>query len=305
MSKQRIKLYRLDVGLNTSADERSGFPGVYQILQNVRLSAGPASVRKGMKRVAVIAPTSTADIVDFDGSGVTVQAQALGAPDVWPLGTVWTVEFLCQADTLAGDIYILGDAVNGTRFSLRIKQTSSNTIVASTRDSGLTTVTLTSAASYPTGAIVAGQVVRNGTSLTMRINNATEVTGTMSALVGDTQVPAIGVLNGGNFYDGRIEWVRGFSVAKTNQNDCWNRLVNPRAPDVIFDYVTSIDAGTGYVLDRSRFENHMDVAGTPATTSTLLGNLPVPIQSLSGMLSRAGSRKLVAVARGLTYTGSY
>lgn len=310
MSKERIKLYRLDAGLNTTTAEQSGFPGVYTVVQNVRLAQGPAMVRKGMKRLAVIPNDSTATIYDFDGTNDTVTANVILDPlaEVWPLpGTRWTVEFICQADTLSADSYILANSSSSTVYGLRIKQTSSNTIVATVQDSAAAVTTLTSAASFGTGVVVAGQIVRDGASLTMRLNNATEVTGTMDATnICRTQNPSFGSQNGANYYDGRIEWVRGFNVAKSNMNDCWTRLNNPRAPDVLFDYVMEPDAGTGYVLDRSRYENHGDIAGSPTTTSTLLGNPPMMVQSMAGVVSKSGgTRKLVVTAHGISYTGSY
>ena len=304
--KERLKLYRTR-GLNTSQSEQSGSPGTYRVYQNARTSTGPTTVRDGMKRIASITAGSDANIIDFDGANdVVTFAGSTTWPEVWPLGTQWTVEFLCQADTLAADSYVFATHNSASVYGIRVKQTATGTIVADVQDSANVVVTLTSPASYGTGVVVAGQITRDGVSLTMRLNNSTAVTGTMSAtLLLRGQALGIGAQNTANFYDGRIEFVRGFNTVKTTQEMCWNRLVNPRAADVLFDYVTEIDAGTGFVLDRSRFENHGDIAGSPTTTSTLLGNNPAPVQGMGAMLDRNGRRRVIATVRGGTYSGIY
>lgn len=304
MSKQRPKFYA-PLGLNTTAAEHSSAPGVYPVAQNIRTSSGNSAVRTGMKRLVVIAPDDTAKIIDADGSNDKATTPYTPA-EVFPLGTQWTVEFLCQADTLSGDHYIIGDT--GASSALKIKQTSSNTFVATVTDSAVTSTSVTSGATATVGTVCAVMLTRNGATLSLYVNNAAAVTATMSAtnpLLGPHSALSFYANNNANFYDGRIEFFRAFKTVKTTQADGWYRLANPLAPDVICDYVFEIDAGTGYVLDRSRFENHLTVAGTPATTSTLLGHAPVPVQSIAPMLSRDSGRRVILTARGLVYSGTY
>ena len=293
-------MYR-PMGLSTTGAEQSGSPGHYEVETNVRLGRGVFDVRKGMKKLATIAPGNDAKIIDFDGANDSVIATYDANIHNLHAMAAWTIEGLCSADAIASErpIFFISGVIKVYQ-----DNTSGGRVVAEVIDSAAATVTL-----IVTGIVatdnVAWQVVCSGASLTLRANGGS-ATGTLAS--GTLATVSQNLINGkrtgpDTWYDGRIEWNRGFNVARSSQEYGWSRLVNPYAPDVLWDYVMEIDTGTGFVLDRSRYENHADIAGSPATSATLCGNPPVPVQSMAAMLDKKGARRVIVTARGLTYSG--
>lgn len=310
MPREKIPVYGFDEALQTTRAVQTTTPRGYETFLNARNSAGPAKVRKGKVKLATIAPGDDAKIIDFDGSNdlvtITYDARALG----WDSMPAFTLEGLVNVDSLASTRTIFArDSATASRRGLTIYQdsTSGGRVVCEVRDSAGTLAGTLAVTGISTSTNVAWMVTfatpvvtlyANGSSTSVSIATTYLGSGADNALVGQDNGNA-------NKYDGRQEFVRAFSYAKTSQADNWTRLVYPRADGVLFDYVMEIDAGTGFVLDRSQYENHADVTGSPTTSATLLGAPPVPIQALAPMIAKSGNRRLGIVARGLTYLGAY
>lgn len=289
----------LSTGLNTTRVEQTSEAPVLRVARNVRFDRGAALRRPGMVRLAQV--TSEMKGGNFDGSNDTLSFHA--DPRIWPLGTRWTVETLARAETISGTHTIFGGAGVNPGLRIQMDTTSSNRVVVSVRDSAGTTTTL-AVGSLSTGVVYAIQVVRDGASLTLRVNG-TETTGTMSATNAlDTQEGGVSILlggviggtSGGSLFDGDIDFVRVFSTAKTHQRDGYRRLLNPRADDVLVDIVTGPDAN-GCARDRSRYGNHAK-SSNPPTAATSIALNPAPIQGIAQRLKANGSRELVVVAGG-------
>lgn len=292
MATDKPQIVDMRTGLNTSVPDES-HDIAFRTFQDVRTDSGSAKRRNGHVRVLRLASTDA--IIDFDGTNDRVDTPA-SAP-IQTLGETFTLEWLCKADTLSGNHYVIGKSGAST-VGISVRQTSSNTMVVVVTDSGANTATLT-ATGITTSILAACQLVRSGANLTLTVNG-TAYTGTIASgtTVAFGGKAAFGTDNGATFYDGRIEFVRGFSVARTSQMDGWSRLLNPRAPSVLFDYVLN---ETTFVRDRSLYENSASVTGSPATTSSLLSNNPVPIQAIAQPQATDGTRKVYIVGAGVVY----
>lgn len=308
MSRGRVAIYQFTEGLQTTPSVQRSGPRGYETFQNVRNSTGPAAQRLGMKRVTGASAGSDASIIDFDGTNDYLTIAHDSRSTAFTSYSAFTISGLVQCDTLAAPGYIFSrdNATASLRdVTVYVDSTSGGRILADIRDSA-GTQTLLQVTGLAASTIIAWSVVRSGSTVTLYANGSSSAgtisNGTLAVtsdnlLIGATGGPA-------SFFNGRIEFVTGWNVARTSPVDGWSRLINPRALDVLFDYVTEIDSGTGYVLDRGRIENHADTAGSPTTTATLLGNPPVPVQCMAPILTRSNARRLIVVARGDVYTGT-
>jgi hypothetical protein len=149
-------------------------------------------------------------------------------------------------------------------------------MVATVTDSATTVTTLT-ATVVPAATKTRVQLVRDGANLFFRVNGVT-VTGTMSAtnLVQAGNPIVLGADNAATFYDGAIDFFRGWRTALTSQKYGFLRNPHPRGPSVMFDYVGSLDAN-GIMLDRGPYEMHGVASGTPASTRAPLAPNSDPV----------------------------
>ena len=289
-------LYDFGLGLQTSRVAHGAPMPWFSTFQNVRTNRGRRR-RQGMKRIAYVATTATC--FDFDGTDDSVKipydARTWGS-----LGTRFTVEWLENADTLSGTHYVLGRASGTQGLTISRASTASGTITVAVTDSAGTTTTLSATGVGGTGTLIAGQLVRDGATLTLKVNGTTVDTDTMSATLllraPSATKPTIGAHNDADFWNGKICFVRATKTAKPSQRDGWSRHLNPRADTVLFDYAMEADANN-YCLDRSTFGNHADVAGTPSTTTALSVN-PAAIQALALNTDSQLKRRLWAVVAG-------
>lgn len=277
-------------GLETTRDTSSSRLAWTQYL-NSRTAEDSDARRAGMVRLHRFAASSI--LVDFDGTNDVVPITTDSR--VVPFGTVFTLETLFQTDTIAASRVILGRAA-ASACGITITHTSSGTVTTVVEDSTGTTTTLTH-----TGIAIdipyAYQLVRNGASLTATINGTAQ-TGTMSATLSlRSGAQALGADNGGSHYNGRIDFLRLLRYAKTNQHDGWARLVNPRAPGVVFDYVLELDAN-GYVLDRGSMGLHSTTTGSPASNVAPLAVNPVPVLGIASNLDTNSAQKAYIRAAG-------
>lgn len=282
-------------GLNTSAGEYTSEPVLIEC-GGVRLDTGVIRRRPGCVRVASITHSGTT--IDADGVNDRVDL-TLTDTRIFPLGTKFTLETLFQVDDLSLDSFILGKS-SASSVGVTIKVTSAGVLTATVTDSGATTATLT-ISGITTGFTYPVVITRDGATVTMKISPASSNSGTIGAA---TTValgsPALYTDNGANWFNGRIGFFRGFKVVKPNMMDALSRLVNPRQPSCLFDFVMQPSAA-GLIYDRGPYELHAATSGSPATTSSLVENNPAPVQMIAASAAADGTRKGHLVAGGVSY----
>lgn len=293
MSKVYVREYKSNAGLSTTALSESEVP--FPVFQDVRSNKGAFERRAGMVRVARIATTATCcDMASASSQYIAIPYDAR----VWALGTRFTIEGLINADSIAATRYILGRA--GTSPGITVHYATNGDLVVNVWDNAATQTTVTYAGAGSAGTLIAWQFVRNGASLTLRVNNGTAATGTMSAtlpLRASTVDVQLGAHNSTDFFDGKYDRLTLYKSVKTTQAGNWSRLPNPRAPDVMADYCLEIDAN-GTVLDRSRFGNHGAAQGGATSAATSLAVNPARIQALQHVSDAQGVRRLWGCAEG-------
>lgn len=291
MSNTRSRYFR-PKGISTTKVATTGDVDDYQIVQDARGSRGVLERRRGMVRLANF--TTTATSADFDASNDDVDLTI--DTRIFPLGTVFTLEMLFNTDTISSNRTVLGGV--GATDAITVTHDTSEQVVVTIRDSAgtVTTVTFTG---ITTGTLCALQIVRDGASITCRLNGTTQ-TATMDASLSLLNAGyTVGSDNNSLFYDGKIDFIRIFNTARTSNVDGWCRLANPRAPDVMLDLILSPDSN-GTCTDRSRYENHRAANGGLSTTTCIAVN-PMPIQAIAPNTRRSGTRELIVVAGGLVY----
>lgn len=286
-------------GLETTRDANSSRLAWWKY-DNSRTAEDSDKRRAGYKRLYRFAAPSV--LMDFDGSTNFASLWGTDAR-VRPLGTVFTLEILFQTDTISADRVVLG-AEDVNTVGVVITHTSTSTVTTVVRDSAGTEVTLTHTG-IAAGTLCAYQLVRNGASLTATINGTAQ-TGTMSATLSldATGTQVLGKNNAGGSYDGRIDFLRVLRYAKTNQYDGWARLVDPRTPGVLVDYVIEPDAN-GYVLDRGPLGLHGVTTGSPATNVAPLAVNPMPVLGIASNLDKNFKRQAYVRVAGSIYPVSW
>ncbi len=251
-------------GLQTKAVEDGQPLPDFQVFANARVSYGTAAARKGMVRVA--RPSSGVESMDF----VAASSMQLAAPvdtRVWTLGQKWTLEVLVALDdkTLTNTVLYAGH----TTPSLVIDTSSSKWRVRHwDEDATLTTLT-TSADALESATSL--QIVRDGTSLLLRVDNGTETTGSVaSGKVSRTPVGDLRMCRGAStdYFDGDYDYIRLFSYARSAHPDSRMRLRDSRAAAVLANYEMLL-TDSMYVEDLSRFENTVGAFNSPTSTTAL------------------------------------
>jgi hypothetical protein len=293
--KDRVRNFTFDRGLQRPGQER---PDDFQVFQNVEHDGGGGvEARKGMVRLGRI--TNSLGIMDADGTNDRVNFPSHAA--LVPLGTVWTLETLFQADSLAADCFILGPQ-GASAAGITIKATTTETVVVTVTDSAATAVTLTFTG-VPVSTVCGLQVVRSGASLSGWLNGTT-VTASMHA----TNVLASGTYsaftnNGGDWMNGGIDYLRIWKAARTTQQDIYRRLLNPRNRNVLFDWVFN-EGSQSDVMDRGIYNAHGVSVGSPTWARTNLAVNPAPIVGMAYNVRRDGTKELVAATHGKFFNAS-
>lgn len=250
--------------------------------------------RLGKSRLYKFSAVST--IVDFDGSDDRI-ALNLTTSSVPTFGTRLTVKLLFVVDDISSDRFVIGRNAAATAW-FTVKQTTTETVVATVADSGGTTTSLTWTG-IEAGTKCALMVVRDGASLTGYLNGTTQ-TGSMSASNNfGTGVASLGSDNGGSFLNGAIDHLTILSTAETSQRDGWCRHMNPRAENVIADWIVTL-SGTR-VLDRGPYAAHLTATGSPASNRTPLALNPEPVMAIGSNLDRSGRAKTYCVVGDRVY----
>ncbi len=250
--------------------------------QNMRVDQGVAKRRAGMGRLA---RTSVAQYLIYDLDGAADYVQIPLVASVHTLKKLWTWETLAVADSYATNNKTLFGVAHAADYSLiAYFVVTTGAIEVKVQDSAGTVTTLTTGNVYATGTVCAIQVVRDGTSLKLRVNGILEDSDTMADL--DCKLPGgdlyIGRNNTFTGFDGRIAYNRCEKVAKVDQRGGLYRLHDPRNPITLWDYLMFSDmtAGTERVDDRSANENHGTAVSLGAAATA---DLTVPTQPCTGI----------------------
>ena len=263
--------------LNTTADE-NGLPlGDCVDLLNVDLSQGGVGRRGGMQRLGRATDARLA--LDLNGTTqiITVPVNAV----IHTLRKEWTVRAVVQPDTVAAARTVLG-FLHATNFPIQIQFTATAKVEVKVTDSASAVTTMTGTTTLVGGTTYVVEVVRIGTALTVYLNGASEVTGTMADL--DCIAPGgnmtFGRNNTGEFFDGKFDYCTAYSSSSPLRDEGMLRCTDPKAEHVLWDYWTEV-----FTLDRiedgSRFENHGIVTNgtstaTALTVPTMRTNLMAP-----------------------------
>ena len=285
-------------GINTRAPS-TGLPLLECVdLREFRVVGKDLVQRKGMVRVNQMTGNQTA--LTFTAASSMALSNAVDSR-VWKLGLYWTVEVAFQLTSASGTQGLV--TAGHTTPSLMLDVTGGS-IRCRAWDSAGTATTITVGTASTSVATV--QVTRSGATLSTRLNNATAVTGSMSAtLLGRTPVGDLRVMqdDGSNFGGGVFDKLDVFSIVKTDHNDRLVRLAAPRAGHVLASYDMNLEAGP-LVYDRSRYGNHLIAANTPVEATSLCWN-PAPVRGLSMMNDPSVNRKtLLVMAGGANYVAN-
>lgn len=286
----------------TRLERNEDYPALRRVL-NGRVDSGGYVRRGGM--VALTKTSNTGAVITFDGTndaiGITHDSRA------WALSSIpeWTIEGLCNPTNYSATRTILArntSTANDVDLRIYMDSTSSGRIVVELKDDGGTTTTI-AVTGIAAGTLTHWRLTKAATGTYTLTANGTSATGTLTSgvLKANTADPlAIGRANGGGlFFIGPIEFVRGFKGVRVGHFDSRSRLLDPRADDVLFDYVCEVDANN-YCLDRSRFGNHGAVTGSPATTASIAHN-HAPILGMGYHIDQQGRRRLVYQAGSVVY----
>lgn len=285
-------------GLETTRDTNSSRLA-WTKYDNSRTAEDSDERRAGYKRLYRFAASSV--LMDFDGTNDFVSLWTTDSR-VAGFGTVFTLETLFQTDDISAARVVLGRA-GASACGVTITHTTSSTVTTTVEDSAGTTTTLTHTG-IAAGTLCAYQLVRDGATLTAKINGTSQ-TGTMSATLSlRSAAQVIGADNAGSFYDGRIDFIRVLRYAKTNQYDGWARLVDPRTPGVLVDYVVEPDAN-GHVMDRGALGIHGVTSGSPATDVAPLAVNPMPVLGIASNLDKNFKRQAYIRVAGTIYPVSW
>lgn len=282
-------------GLNTRANAYGMAPLECPVFDELSVKGKDAVRRDGWAKVATLTGNLKAlGFVAADSEYVLVPSCD---PRVWAMGTQFTIECCVQLTATTDDQAVFYAGHTTPAMAL-------DTLSGSWRwrvwDSAgtLTTVTVGTA----TTSVQTIQLMRDGASLTSRLDNTTAGTGTMSATlstrtpVGDLRIAR----NGGTTYlGGTIDYIRAFGKVKADHNDRLVRCVDPCASYVLCDYDGNLDANNVY-YDRSTYENHGTATNGPTETTSLC-RAHAPIRALSMFTDHAGQKNIYAEAGGAAY----
>lgn len=274
------RLFSFREGANTtSLGHTSGFP-IWQVFDDARIDQDVSRRRLGKTQIARFA--SVDDLIVFDGASNYIDFDSYVAKFV-PLNIRFTLETLFKTTSLAADRYILSQWASTI---LEVKHTTAGAVVVSFVDSGSTTTTLTWTG-VTVNTVCALQVVRDGASLIGRLNGTTQsatVSATNLSLSG-TGTWRIGAARPGGvskYHAGLIDYIRLLSTAEADQRHAYLRLPNPKANNVVFDYVCRPDPqGSAYVIDRGPNEMNATTSGAITSTGAAIAYNSAPVIGLA------------------------
>lgn len=299
MSRTEAQIIDFRSGLQDTVDEDGQPLGQWQKFYEMETRKNGARRRKGIYRVARAGSDDQRSL-----NLVAASSHYIAAPIdtrlIAEMGTQFTVEWLVTPDDAATAPFLYWGV---TTDCMRIDTSSSKLRVVVT-DTGDTETTLTSTNNLPTST-VACQLVRDGASLTLRMDDTEEDTATMSAAnllktpVGDLR---IGTDSGPtNHFDGKIDKFLVLATARSNNNSGRLRFPDPRADYVLADY--DFDKTTdSHIIDRSRYGNHGLVVNG-ASTANSQAHQTVAGSVIHHYRTRSKEPRVVVVAGEQLYDG--
>lgn len=294
--KQKVPA-RILGGQNDTVPE-DGNRGLVEV-RNVRYDRGPPQRRKGIQRVARVPSHHTVLTLDGTDDYIDIPLDAR----VHTFKRLWTNESLVYPTSFATNAKNILGAAHAADYSLRVYFTTAGKVEAKVQDSAGTVVTLTSASTFVINTIYAIQVVRDGTSLYLRVNNTLEDSDTMADLDGKLPGgnPTIGRNNGTDHFVGVIDFNRHLLLARADQAYGKMRLPDPLAGYVAYDYCLQDDGViTTRCNDRSAYQNNATINGTPAS-GTVLTVQTHPVTGMATWLDTDLRQRLLIAAGNRSY----
>lgn len=299
--KHRERHFRFDRGLQTTQPGEDSPAFWFPVFQNVRTTQSGGRRRLGRAYLDKVPTESYSGFYSVGAKGVAVLDE-----DQWALSSGWTVEaVVALGGVQAGVDYAVCGFDQATNFPFRIyydcDTNGEATLKAQVYDLSGSDVTVALSAVHDDEDVVAIQLVRDGGTVYLRANGSEEASGSL-AYTG-TPVPTGGFVVGGDYslsFLGSIDFVRCQRLVKPDQRSGWMRLLDPRAPSVVADYLGF--AANGWVEDRSRYENHAKDDGTITSVSPIVPN-PAAVQSISEMRGDDRRQLIAVVAGGYRYEG--
>jgi hypothetical protein len=267
-------------GLETTSGIRNDDPLTFPVFQNGRVQRGNARRRSGMVKIAHF--TAPAASMLFDGVNDFVGVP----PDIDPTRpdfrslTQFTMETLFQTTNVASNRTIIGASSSVLSSGVKVVHNTAGAVVTTVEDIPGVIVTITHPG-VSVGVKHPYQLKRDGANLTVTISGVA-LTAVMSAtaLLKQASPFAIGADGGAALYIGQIDFFRAFRVVKPNVSDGLVRLLQPRKPSVIFDYILDPNAND-FVLDRGPLGLHARTTGSPVSASVSLSVNPAPILAIA------------------------
>lgn len=281
-------------GLNTRANPYGMTPLECQQFDELTVRGRDAVRRDGFARVGIL--TGNLKAMAFTAASSHYVVVPIDTR-VWAMGTQFTIE-CCVALTGTGDDQAVFYA-GATTPTMALDTLSGNWRWRVWDSAGTLTTVTVGTASAATQTL---QLMRDGASLTSRLDNATAGTGTMSATL-STRTPSgdlrIARNGGTNYLGGTIDYIRAFGRVKSDHNDRLVRCVDPCASYVLMDYDFNLDSNS-VVYDLSTYENHGTATNGPSETTSLC-HPHAPIRGLAMYTDHAGQRYIYAEAGGAVY----
>jgi hypothetical protein len=277
-------------GLQTTRDPDAAatFAGFSQFHNN-RVGSDKAERRPGIVRLGRL--DHPRGCISFDG----VDDVAYG-PLPMGLDGNWCLEVIAEPTGSSGSIFLVG-----ANSVLDVRIQGGNWHLA-----GIYSTLATFSISGPAATVSVPYhvaVVKQGTEISLIVDGVSA--GTVS-MVADFLVPT----KHATYYDvalgiGYAGAAAAWRVSEDPPDSWLNRerhLLNPRDPSVLLA-LGGLAAGETILLDRSRYENHFDVVGTPSVQFPSIGADFCPVQGLTVFMDENDRAHLLAVAGGAEYEG--
>lgn len=282
---------------DTRVEEGQEIPRWHRV-RNARFRTGAPTRRGGEKLLAV----SGTDATCWDFTSASSHYVQIPSHTVHALIPPFSFEFLFQPHSVTGT-HVISGFRHATDFPWTIYTTGANVAVKWTKSGAgtVTSATTTDPLTINTTAYVRITVNVAGQTK-IYVDDVLGVT--TAGLVGETLIAPGGVLyfgrdNGGNYFDGYLDYFRVVKYVIPNSDMGWTRWPTPMAPYMVMDYGGEVDAND-WVLDRSPFGNHGEIKNSCGTGTVLCVN-PAPVQMIRGRRDGNNKTKVVIAAGGRIY----
>ena len=299
MPKSQVFTENFLRGLVTTASEDAlPFPG-FKTFQDIRVSEGDAKRRKGIVRLA----RASSDNKSLTLTSASSQYVAIPVDTrVWRLGTQFTIEGVVKPTVVTGTRTIVYAGVTTPSVVIDFTATTLRLRVWES-DATLRTLSITAAANEThefqfkrDGATLSVSLYRDGSSAVNTGSLTMDATNLLRSPVGEVR---LGRDSSTNYFDGQLDILRSFGIARADYLDGLLRFADPRAGYVLSDYDFKVTADD-IIVDRSRFQNHGETSASP-TSTTALGFQTSQGELIHGYTTRSGEKRILYVAGGLVH----